>query len=54
MKKTKTQRREDAAMRRANRDGLTPAQQLKNLDDRLGIGVGAAKERERLNAIIGE
>jgi len=54
MKKTKTQRREDAAMRRAIRGEFSPAQQLKNLDDRLGAGVGAAKERERLNAIIGE
>lgn len=30
----------------------TPAQQLKLLDDRLGVGIGAKKERARLNRQI--
>jgi hypothetical protein len=31
------------------RASLSPTQQLKELDKRLGVGVGAKKERARLN-----
>lgn len=40
------QTRQENIKRRKSR---TPAQQLKLLDDRLGEGVGAKKERMRLN-----
>lgn len=29
--------------------GLTPAQRIKRLDDRLGVGAGAVKERKRFS-----
>jgi len=34
------------------RKSRTPAQQLKTLDDRLGVGIGAKKERLRLSREI--
>jgi hypothetical protein len=44
-----TERRRDAAQERAAvRASRTTKQQLKKLDDLLGEGVGAAKERARL------
>ncbi len=43
-------RRENGRARKV----LTPTQQIKVLDDRLGEGVGAKKERLRLNKTIGE
>tara|TARA_Y100000034_G_scaffold123777_1_gene171064 strand:- start:1777 stop:2022 length:246 start_codon:yes stop_codon:yes gene_type:complete len=37
------------AEERANR---TPIQQIKTLDDRLGVGIGATKERRRLKNLM--
>jgi hypothetical protein len=42
------QRREEARRRQKAYDLLTPAQKLDRLDARLGVGVGATKERKRL------
>lgn len=39
----------DAETRRLAREQRTPAQQLAALDARLGVGVGAYKERTRLH-----
>ena len=44
--------RERAAERKEVRDKLTPAQQLRALDYRLGKGEGATKERHRLEALV--
>lgn len=49
---TKQARREDAVKRAAVRAARTPQEQLDILDKRLGVGVGAKKEREKLQAII--
>ena len=50
------QRREEvraqATERKEVRDKLTPTQQLRALDYRLGKGEGAAKERCRLEALV--
>ena len=50
------QRREEvraqATERKEVRDKLTPTQQLRALDYRLGKGEGAVKERCRLEALI--
>ena len=50
------QRREEsrvqAAERQESRDKLTPAQQLRALDYRLGKGEGATKERKQLENLI--
>ncbi len=45
----KEQKREEAALRVAIWQKISPANQLLCLDGRLGIGVGAVKQRERLN-----
>lgn len=45
-------RAERAAERKDHRDSLSPGDQLKRLDQRLGEGVGAKRERERLHAQI--
>ena len=50
--KSKQQRKEEAAERQALRDSLTPQQQMKRLDALLGVGVGAVKERAKLNKEI--
>lgn len=50
------QRREErvkaAQERQEAREKLTAREQLRELDKRLGKGVGAQKERARLNALI--
>jgi len=46
--KTITQRREEGEERQAYRDTLSTFQQIVALDNRLGIGKGAKKERSRL------
>ncbi len=49
----RTERRDIARANAAGRKQRTPQQQLDLLDKRLGKGVGAAKERERLQSLIG-
>jgi len=51
---TKQMKREQVAKLAAQRAKLTPAKQLKELDTRLGKGVGAVKERARLAKQIQE
>jgi hypothetical protein len=50
-RKARSLRFELAKERQAARDELTPKQQLARLDKRLGKGVGAKKERERLGLL---
>ena len=44
----KERRQEEAEERQSAGDGLNTAQQLQKLDERLGMGVGAKKQRARL------
>ena len=44
-------RRDEAKVRQADWDKLTPAKKLKILDQRLGKGEGAKRERARLAAL---
>ena len=44
--------REDAELRKVVRDARTHEEQLELLDDRLGIGVGAKRDRARLARLI--
>ena len=46
--KTVEQRQFEGEERQAHRDNLSPFQQIVVLDNRLGIGEGAVKERKRL------
>ena len=52
--KTVEQRREEGEERQAYRDTLSPFQQIVILDNRLGIGEGAAKERKHLLSLMTE
>lgn len=45
-------RRTRAIERKTVRDALTPRQQLAILDQRLGKGVGAVRERARLEKLV--
>ena len=45
-------RRNNAAELKQARDIRTPKQQLEVLDMRLGVGIGAEKERKRLQNLI--
>lgn len=42
-------RQKEAKERQTKWEELSPAKQLQSLDDRLGVGVGAVKQRKRLN-----
>ena len=44
--------REDAELRQVVRDARSHEEQLEWLDDRLGIGLGAKRERARLERLI--
>lgn len=52
MKISLSGRRTRAAERTELSNGRTPEQQLAELDKRLGKGVGAARERARLAALV--
>ena len=49
MKKSREQRRAEAERRQGEASSRTPRQQLALLDARLGVGVGAEYEREKLH-----
>ena len=46
------ERRAKALARQAIRDSRTPLQQLQMLDSILGIGIGAVKDRKRLQSLL--
>lgn len=50
----KEDKRSEARLRKERSDALTPKQRLAQLDERLGKGVGATKERARLKKQIVE
>ena len=50
--RTQHDRQKSADERKELREKRTTQQQLKILDDRLGKGMGASKERERLTRLI--
>lgn len=52
MRDAKTERKRRADERDRERAKRTPAEQLAILDERLGEGVGAVRERARLEAQI--
>ena len=52
MDKRKEQRRKNAEELKAKSDVLTPLQKLQKLDAKLGVGVGAKRERKRLQTLI--
>jgi len=49
--KSKQVKREEAKVRKEKYEALTPEEKVKKLDDKLGVGVGAAKERKRLEEV---
>lgn len=48
----RTRRQNTARASQAERNPLSPGQQLDRLDRRLGVGVGAGRERARLTGQI--
>lgn len=46
------ERRKTAEARQGKRNKYTPTEQLRMLDIRLGVNVGAQKERARLTALL--
>jgi hypothetical protein len=46
--------RDEAETRRQERTQRSPAEQLSLLDQRLGVGVGAKKERDQLASLLKE
>ena len=48
-----SEKQDEARIRQELHNKLTPQEKLAKLDQRLGEGVGAIKERERLNTLIG-
>lgn len=51
---TRADRNKDAIFRQSYATERTPEQQLAQLDERLGKGVGATRERARLAAQLGK
>ena len=51
--KVKSQRREEAEQRQKEYDKLTIDEKIKKLDDKLGQGVGAKKQRAKLLKLKG-
>jgi len=47
--KTLGQKREDAKRMKEEYDKLTPQQKIDKLNKKLGVGVGAIKQRERIS-----
>ena len=45
-------RQQEAAIRQTVTDDMTPKQRLAHLDEMLGVGQGAVKERARLQSLI--
>lgn len=51
-KAKKEKRQAEAAIRQQKHETLTPIQKLAKLDAKLGEGIGAKKERTRLEALL--
>ncbi|MFC1453674.1 hypothetical protein ACFLQL_00655 [Verrucomicrobiota bacterium] len=51
--KLKETKRDEATARKIVTDKLSAKDKLEKLDRRLGVGVGAKKERDRLGKLIG-
>tara|TARA_B100000287_G_scaffold367068_1_gene362603 strand:- start:298 stop:480 length:183 start_codon:yes stop_codon:yes gene_type:complete len=51
-RRSKSELREEANVRAEERANRTPAQQIAVLDKKLGTGIGAKKERKRLNNLL--
>jgi len=54
MKKNRKERQEGALERKLNYDTLTPLDKLNILDNRLGKGIGAKKQRVKLLSAIAD
>ncbi len=52
MSRDKSTKREEAEERQAEHDKLTPQQKIDKLDRKFGKGIGAKKERAKLQALI--
>ena len=50
--KNKQMKQEDAKIRNESHSTLSPQQKLAKLDEKFGKGVGAKKERTKLNKLI--
>lgn len=46
------ERRREAQERQEAWNKLSPAEKLKSLDERLGVGKGAKRQREKLNLVL--
>jgi len=52
MKRTKKERNIRALILKEEREKRSPQEQLLLLDEKLGVGIGAKKERAKLKALI--
>jgi len=52
--KPKEQKQEEAKKRSESSNNRTPEEQLRRLDEKFGVGIGATKERARLRYKIAE